>query len=378
LLAASLAGRVGFLMLPLSLIFLAGSAGKAGALIAAFSVTSALTPARGRAVDRFGAKALTLFALACAFVTWLLVAASSAGAPAAALVGLSALVGLVAPPLGPFTRGAYGRMARDERLQRTFALDSAGEEATVVISPLLVSLLAGLFSPEAALAVAAAALLIGTVAAGSVAPGGPMPVSARGDRAPLPPALWLLYAGLGLTAASLGAIDISLPAATRELGHFSAAGALLAVMALGTVAGSLAAGRGLWRAPAERRVVAAMAAMAGGVALTAMATSSLVLLAAALIVPGVLLGVLFVSAYFLVDRLAPTGSSTRTFAWLVTANNGGLAVGAAAAGAIADGSGASAGLWFGAACGLAGLIPASAAAVLSARVLTRTPLPGSP
>ncbi|HWK27103.1 MAG TPA: hypothetical protein VNS09_11085, partial [Solirubrobacter sp.] len=47
LLLASLLGRVGFLMLPLSLIFLAGSAGKAGALIAAFSLTSALAPARG-------------------------------------------------------------------------------------------------------------------------------------------------------------------------------------------------------------------------------------------------------------------------------------------------------------------------------------------
>ena len=52
-----------------------------------------------------------------------------------------------------------------------------------------------------------------------------------------------------------------------------------------------------------------------------------------------MLGALFATAYLLADRLAPAGSGTRTFAWLVTANNGGLAVGAAVAGALSDGSG---------------------------------------
>ena len=89
-----------------------------------------------------------------------------------------------------------------------------------------------------------------------------------------------------------------------------------------------------------------------------------------------MLGALFATAYVLADRLAPAGSGTRTFAWLVTANNGGLAVGAAVAGALAEGSGASAGLWFGAACALAGVVPASVAAVMSARELRRTPVTG--
>ena len=70
-----------------------------------------------------------------------------------------------------------------------------------------------------------------------------------------------------------------------------------------------------------------MALLAAGVALTATATSSLALLAAALLVPGAMLGALFATAYVLADQLAPPGSGTRTFAWLVTANNGGLAVG---------------------------------------------------
>jgi MFS family permease len=369
---------VGFLMLPLGLIFLAGSAGTAGALIAAFSVTSALAPARGRVVDRIGPRALTVFALACAFAAWGLVVASVAGAPVPVLAALSGLVGLVAPPLGPFTRAAYGRTlrGRGEVLQHTFGLDSAGEEAAVIFAPLLAALCAGLLSPDAGLAIAAAALLAGTVATATWVPEHVAAARAPGGRVPLPLALWLLYGALALTMAALGAIDIALPAATRQLGHFSAAGVLLAVMAVATVAGSLIAGRRRWRGPPEWRVVVLMALLAGGVAVTATATASLALLALALLVPGAMLGALFATAYLLADRLAPAGSGTRTFAWLVTANNGGLAIGAAVAGALADGSNASAGLWFGAACALAGVIPATVAALMSARVLKRTPVTG--
>jgi MFS family permease len=369
---------VGFLMLPLGLIFLAGSAGTAGALIAAFSVTSALAPVRARIVDRIGPRALTVFALSCAFATWALVVAGAAHAPIAALTALSALVGLVAPPLGPFTRGAYGRALRGraELLQRTYGLDSAGEEAAVILAPLLVALFAGLDAVEVGLAIAAAALLVGTVATATWVPEHVAIPAAAPRRVPLPGALWLLYGALGLTAAALGAIDISLPAATRELGHFSAAGVLLAGMAVATVAGSLTAGRGRWRGSPARRVVALMVLLAAGVALTATVTSSLALLALALLVPGAMLGALFATAYVLTDQLAPPGSETRTFAWLVTANNGGLALGAAAAGALSEASTASAGLWFAAGCALAGVVPASLAAVMSARVPRRTPVTG--
>src|SRR4051794_4294318 len=175
-------------MLPLGLIFLAGSAGKAGALIAALSLTSALAPARGRGVDRHGARALTAVAPARAVSAWGLVAARAADAPRAALAALSGLVGLLAPPLGPFTRAAYGRTLRErgDLLQRTFGLDSAGEEAAVVFAPLLVALFAGLLSAEVALAIAAAALLAGTAGAGPRAPRPGSPPSAPPPRGPPP------------------------------------------------------------------------------------------------------------------------------------------------------------------------------------------------
>jgi hypothetical protein len=54
--------------------------------------------------------------------------------------------------------------------------------------------------------------------------------------------------------------------------------------------------------------------------------------------------------YALAGALTPAGAGTRAFAWLVTANNGGIAVGAAVAGALHRGS---AGLWLAGACALA-------------------------
>jgi MFS family permease len=364
-------------MLPLGLIFLAGSAGTAGALVAAFALASALAPVRGRLVDRLGPPALTGFALACAVATWGLVLAHAADVPTVALVALGGLVGLFAPPIGPFTRAVYGHALRERStlLQRAYGLDSAVEEAAVIFAPLLVALVSGVLSPEAALTIAAAALLAGTVATARTALA---PARERSDspggRTPLPATLWLLFAALAITAASLGAIDIAVPAAAREQGHFSAAGVLIAVMAVATVGGSLVAGRREWRRSAQWRLVALLAAMAAGIAVAASATGRLELLGAALILPGFALGALFATLYLLADRLAPTGSGTRAFAWLVTANNGGFALGAAVAGALAQSSGADAGLWFGAVCALTGLFPAAAAATMSAREPKRAPL----
>jgi MFS family permease len=377
MLLASLAGRVGFLMLPLGLILAAGSAARAGALVAAFSIASALAPVRGRVVDRHGPRALAAFALACAAATWALVLAVSADAPAAVVVALGALTGLVVPPLGPFTRAILGRALRDrgERLQHAYGLDTAGEESALIVAPLIVALAASLFSAPAALAIAAAVMLAGTVAASRTTLATTVEVHAAKARAgPLPAALWVLYGALAATAAALGAIEIAVPAAAREQGQMSAAGVVLAAMAAGTVAGSLLAGRRRWKLAPQWRVVALAAPMAAGVALAATVSGRLELLAAALVIPGAVLGALFASLYVLADQLAPAGSATRTFAWLVTANNGGLALGAAAAGALTDHSGADAGLWLGAACALAAVIPGTVAALLSARELHGRPM----
>jgi predicted MFS family arabinose efflux permease len=375
LLLASLAGRVAFSMLPLGFVVFAaaetGSTATAGALVAAFTAASALAPVRGRIVDRHGPAALGAFAFACSAGLVALVLVAALDAPRAVLVAVSALSGLMLPPLGPFTRAVWGLALRerDAVLRRTYALDSAGEEAALVVAPLLVALAIAFASPRLALLTAAVGLLAGTLAAGRsrLAAGvAPVPAPPR-SQAGLPAAVWLAIASLVPVAAALGAIEVAVPAAARERGSLTSAGLLLAAMAVGTVCGSLLAGRRARRWPAERRVIFLQLVMAAGVALAAAASGDLWLLGAALVVPGAALGALFATLYLLVDQRAPRGAGTRTFAWLVTANNGGIAAGAAVAGTVSEESGPTAGLWFGAVCAAMAAAPAAAAALMSER-----------
>jgi hypothetical protein len=377
LLLASLVGRIAFTMLPLGFVFLGEPPATAGALVAAFAVTSALAPARGRAVDRHGPRALIAFALACAGAIAALLAANALDVPRAVLVALAALAGLFAPPLGPFTRSAWGTAlrAREAPRQRVYALDSAAEEGALIVAPLIVALAVALGSPAAALAIAAAGLAAGTLAAArsslvSGSAGVAQPV--RGAR--LPRALWLLFAAFVPTAAALGAIDIGVPTVARAPGHPAQGGVILAAMAVGTVAGSLLIGRRTWSGSPVPRILALQAVFAAGFAASAVASGHLELLMALLTIPGAALGGLFATLYVLVDRLAPQGSGTRTFGWLVTANNGGLALGAALAGALSARWGAAAGLWLAAGCAVAGIGPAILAARMSARERRTLPL----
>ena len=89
------------------------------------------------------------------------------------------------------------------------------------------------------------------------------------------------------------------------------------------------------------------------------------------------LGTLFLTLYLLVDELTPAGAATRTFAWLVTANNGGLALGAAVAGELIGRHGGAAGLWVAAACAAAGVPVALAAALAGSHADLARPSSGS-
>ena len=371
LLLASLCGRFAFNALGLGFVLFAAaetdSIATTGALIAAFAITTALAPARGRLVDRHGPRTLAVLALGSAGAVALLVFAGAADAPAWTFVLLAGLTGLFAPPLGPFARSVWSGLPNDGELQQqVHALDAAGEESALIVSPLIVSALVLVGSPALALSACAVALFLGAVAAGRTslarAPG-PRATSAT----PLPGSLWLVFVAFLPTAAALGALDIAIPAAATEQGHPAAAGAIEATMAVGTVVGSLLAGRLMFGSP-QRRVLLAQAVLAGGLAAVTLFATQLVLLGVVLVVPGLALGALFASLYLLVGRLAPAGSGTRTFGWLVTANNGGLALGAAGAGALSQASGPEAGLWLAAACALAGVVPALGALILSAHV----------
>jgi predicted MFS family arabinose efflux permease len=125
------------------------------------------------------------------------------------------------------------------------------------------------------------------------------------------------------------------------------------------------AGGRIWRWSPLPRLAALQLLLAGVLAGAAAGAGSLPVVAALLLPAGMALGALFVTVYVLVAELAPAGARTRAFAWLVAANNGGVAVGAAGAGALIAAHTDSTGLWLAAGCALAGLTLALLALVLA-------------
>jgi predicted MFS family arabinose efflux permease len=375
LLIASLGGRVAFSMLPLGLVLFGtaetGSTATAGALIAAFGVASAAAPVRGRIVDRRGPPALIGFGAVCAAGLVALYAAGVANAPAAVLCALGGVVGAAVPPLGAFTRAVWGEAlrGRGEQLQRTYALEAAGEETTLIVAPLLVAAIVAAGSADGAVLVAAAGLLTGTIvtARSSLAAGltrERAPEVAHG-RTRLPAPLWLVIASLAGPGAALGTINVAVPALTRSAGAPASAGLLLAALGAGTAVASLVAGRVAWRRPPLVRLRMLQLVLAATLAVAAVSANRPLMVAGVLVVAGMALGALFVTLYMLVDELTPRGAATRTFAWLVTANNGGLAFGAALAGVVIAARDSSAALWIGVAFALVGMAISIAAGAAS-------------
>jgi predicted MFS family arabinose efflux permease len=110
-----------------------------------------------------------------------------------------------------------------------------------------------------------------------------------------------------------------------------------------------------WRRPPLVRLRMLQLVLAATLAAAAVSANEPLMVAGVLVVAGMSLGALFVTLYMLVDELTPRGAATRTFAWLVTANNGGLAFGAALAGVVIAARGSAAALWIGVAFALVGM-----------------------
>lgn len=350
-LGVSIAGRLAFSMLPLGIVLFArsatGSIAAAGGAVAAFGVTSALHPLRGHLVDRYGPAVLAAFSATFGVALGALVAVGLATRSSAAVIVLTGVAGALVPPIGPFSRAVWGATFSDsDRLQTAYAADSTLEELTLVVAPLLVGAIAAVASSGAALVVAAVVVALGgTGTAGSHLARRPGRTPARTRAAGRRrvrvnrPLLLALASLLGIGIA-LGVLDVAVPAFAREHGSAPLAGLLVAALSAGSVLGGLWYGGRNWPQRHERRylVIVVLFALALVPLIFARTPTVLALL---LVLSGLVLGPAFITLFMLVARSSGQGTATRTFGLVTTCNNGGIAIGAAAAGALVASSGTS-------------------------------------
>lgn len=318
-----------------------GSWALAGALSAVHGLaTGAGQPVLGRMMDRLGQPRILLPSALLAGLGFVLFALTGISSLPLAVFTV-ALAGFFTPPLEPGLRALWPRVLhRPDQVQAAYAMDAAAQELLFTFGPLLV-VLAGLVSGTAPLYTAALLGLAGTLVVITSRPSREWrgePHTAHWAGALRSRGLLLLASCLGFVGLSLGVIMVAVPAYAEGAGQPKAAGWLLAVNALGALTGGLVYGARVWAGAPERRVLPLLAGLAAGYALLAL-TPSLPVMALLSYLAGVCLAPVLACVFGLVEGLAPAGTVTEAFAWIVAFMTVGTSAGSALAGWLQEASG---------------------------------------
>ena len=321
-----------------------GSFAVAGAAAGALALgNGAGAPVGARLIDRFGRR--VLLGLAAVHATGLVgvVALGKSDAAVALLLPTAFLTGVAFPPVSSVLRALYGPLLNDDPplVQGAFALDSIVTETIFIVGPLLVALLMALFEPAAALVVSGAAVLTGVSLFLLALPGAARDgrvrersktgafgaLRARGLRT-------LVFAMVPFGFA-LGALEVAVPAYADARGQREAAGLLLAVWSLGSVAGALVYGARARRASLAD--VHVRVALLVPLTFLPLALAGPTWTMALLLVPaGLFVAPVIATRNELAGVVALRGAETEAFTWPLTALVGGIALGAAAAGGLVE------------------------------------------
>jgi predicted MFS family arabinose efflux permease len=367
LLASSIISRLPLAMFSIALLVhaqrLTGSFAVAGAVSAAYAISSAVSaPLLGAMVDRRGQ---TRVLVGGAIVTAVALVAAGLlphGSSPALLVALAAATGAATPPLDACLRTLLPALAPDpDALRKLYAFESAVLEVTFVLGPPLALGVGEIWSTGVALVFCGVTLLLGTLAFATRPASrrwqGDSSTSRRRGGSLRSPAIRTLVLILAATGAAFGATEVGVTAAAHALGQAAAAGPLLGLWGAGSLVGGIVATRLGGGAKSPRGVTLLLAGLAVTHGALVLATGSVLALGALITLAGATIAPTVASLYALVDCAAPPGTHTEAFSWLVTASLAGEALGAAAAGALAQNAGATAAFAFvGAAAAVAALI----------------------
>jgi MFS family permease len=313
----------------------------AGTLAAILGLsTAAGQPVLGRAMDRYGQPRVLLPA-ACASAAGFALLAAVGAAPLPVAVAAVSAAGFATPPLEAGLRALWPDVLDGpEQVDAAYALDAAAQELLFTVGPLLV-VAAAVVNTETALLITGALGIAGTLV---VALSGPSRRWRGEPRAsdwagPLrSPGLRVLLLSLACAGIALGVYSVAVVAYAENLGRDLASGLLLACMAGGALAGGIAYGARPWAGAAHRRLPWLLAALAAGYIPLVLAPG-LPVMSVLAFVSGVFLAPVLACSFTLVDRLAPAGTVTEAFAWIVAAIGAGSSVGSFVSGVGQDAAG---------------------------------------
>ncbi|GHH88243.1 MFS transporter [Streptomyces sulfonofaciens] len=327
------------LAIPLALRDAGASYDFVGAAAGAFAIASAVgSPLLGRLVDRIGQTSV-LAATAVLSGAGFAAIALAPGRHAIVLAG-AVLAGAATPPIEPCLRALWPDLVPARNLESAYALDSSAQELIFVTGPLVVAACIAVASPTSVLWAEALLGVVGVLVVATAAPSRRWRAEARSTHwlGPLrSPGLAILLAGMIGMGFAIGTLNILAVHYAENRHIWGGSPTLLALNSAGALIGALVYGAMKWTLPAPRRALAFAAGLVVGYTL-------LILLPAPpymvplMLATGMFLAPLLTVAFTLVGELAPPGTTTEAFAWLVTLFATGTSLGSAATGAVLQGA----------------------------------------
>jgi MFS family permease len=337
-------GRLPFAIVPLSIVLLMREEGyhygEVGAAVGAEGLAIGFTAGFvGRLVDRGGRRRVILLTgTVCIVALSAWAVAILAHAPIGLIVAVAAIQGVSIPPISASMRSLWGRLVPEETLESAYAFDAVQLEFVFIVGPLIAAGLATALTPAVGVFLCAALYL--TAAVGfATAPAAGIAADEQAERtragALRSAGIRTLALAAAVTAISFGGLEVALTAFAEEEGSRGAVGPLVTIWSLGSVIGGLWYGARTWKAPAEKRFLILMVLLAAGSAPLPLAPS-IAVMAIMLVFTGLALAPLATTEFALIDRLAPTGTLTEAYSWLVVANVLGAGLGSLVAGVLAE------------------------------------------
>jgi MFS family permease len=342
LLGGSLIGRLPAAMAALAIALTLRQVGAdyatVGLVTGTFAVAQAIAgPLLGRCVDRLGQpKVLTASAIVASGGYAVLALAPHS----TALAFLGAIIaGAATPPLEPCLRALWPRLVEPRELESAYSLDAGAQELLFIAGPLAVTGIAAAGSPRAALWVSAALGLVGALVMSTSEPSRSWAPAVRTPHwlgALHSPALLLLILGLAGAGLAVGSFNV-FSVAYADSHHIpGGAGTLLALNATGALIGAVCYGTygaRHWQAAPARKAALLAFGMAASYWLVALVPGPIGMAVVA-VVTGVFFAPLLSVSFGMVGDLAPEGTVTEAFSWLVTLVGAGIAGGSAAGGSL--------------------------------------------
>jgi MFS family permease len=353
LLTGSLVGRLpggmSILMIPLALRRSGLDYGFVGIASGALAVSTAIGgPVLGRLVDRVGQNKVLIPSAAASGLGYAILALAPGNRPTV-LLGV-VLAGAAAPPLEPCVRILWPKLVPARGLASAYALDSAAQELIFVSGPLVVAGCVAWASPVAALWLGAALGALGVLVVATAEPvrgWRPEPREAHWLGPLRSPGLVVLLTSLIGLGVAIGTLNVVLVDYAEHHKFPGGAGTMMAINAFGSLIGALVYGARKWPGSPTGHLLALRVGLGAAYALLLLVPAP-PLMVVIMVVSGLCFAPSLTVMFMLTGELAPAGTATEAFAWLITLFNVGAATGAGITGFV---------------IAHAGLAPASATAV---------------